>query len=236
VFRTHVRNIIHSVGSSLHRQFAHERTIDDRAREYDEVVRKRIQPDFQRANIPYPPLAITLIAFKREKILEVYATGKDGGFQFIRSYPILAASGRLGPKLREGDQQVPEGLYRVESLNPNSHYHLALRVNYPNEFDHSKAANDNREHLGGDIMIHGSAASIGCLAMGDSAAEDLFVLVALTGIKNVRIILSPIDFRFDNSLPISSESPSWLEGLYIQIKAELQRYPRPDHTPEVVRQ
>lgn len=74
----------------------------------------------------------------------------------IKSYPILAASGSIGPKLRESDMQVPEGVYQIESLNPNSQFHLSLRVNYPNEFDREQARIDGRAQLGGDIMIHGS--------------------------------------------------------------------------------
>ncbi len=155
-----------------------ERTIDDRVREFGEIVRQRLEPDFARAHVPFPPTALTLIGLKEEKTLEVYAAGPDRQFRFIRAYPILAASGHAGPKFREGDRQVPEGLYRIESLNPNSLFHVSLRVNYPNDFDRSKATADNRDRMGGDIMIHGNAVSIGCLAMGDPAAEDLFVLAA----------------------------------------------------------
>src|SRR5207244_3968581 len=119
----------------------------------------------------YPPAELALLAFKQERLLEVYATDKKmGGFKFVQAYPILGASGELGPKLREGDGQVPEGLYAINFLNPNSLYHLSLRVSYPNDFDRAQAKRDGRQKLGGDIMIHGSFASIGCLAMGDEAA------------------------------------------------------------------
>src|SRR5207245_3366655 len=130
-----------------------------------------------------------------EKILEVYAAGPEHRFHPIRTYRILRASGTLGPKLKEGDCQVPEGLYGIESLNPNSLFHLALRVNYPNKFDQEKAMQERRSELGGDIMVHGGSCSIGCIAMGDEAAEDLFVLSALTGLDNIKLIFSPVDFR-----------------------------------------
>ena len=74
-------------------------------------------------------------------------------------------------------------------------------------------------------MIHGGALSAGCLAMGDPAAEDLFVMSAETGIENVRIILSPVDFRVTSPSPTSQ--PSWLSELYDQIRSELQKIPRP---------
>ena len=92
---------------------------------------------------------------------------------FVLADPILAASGVSGPK-REGDKQVPEGFYRIELLNPNSRYHLSLRVNYPNADDLERARQDGRalSTLGGDIMIHGGSASIGCLALGDPAVGE----------------------------------------------------------------
>ncbi len=204
-----------------------ERTVDDRLHEYGEIVRQRLEPDFVRAGVLYPPNALTFIGLKEEKMLEIQAAGRDGQFRFIRAYPILAASGHAGPKFREGDGQVPEGLYRIESLNPNSLFHVSLRVNYPNAFDRSKATADNRDRMGGDIMIHGSNVSIGCLAMGDPAAEDLFVLAARTGLENINVILSPYDFRSPDTVVPLPTSPPWMEDFYEQIRAELRRYPRP---------
>jgi L,D-transpeptidase catalytic domain len=90
----------------------------------------------------------------------------SGQVVFIHSYSVLVASGHNGPKLREGDRQVPEGFYRITSLNPNSSYHLSIKLNYPNAFDQQHADEEGRDRLGGDIFIHGKAASIGCLAMG----------------------------------------------------------------------
>ncbi len=169
------------------------KTVEDRVQEFGAIVQERLAPKFAAAAVPYPPQRLTLIGLKQERLLQVYAAGSDGEFRHICDYPILAASGVLGPKLREGDRQVPEGIYRVPSLNPNSRFHLSLRLNYPNEFDSAKATAEGRAEPGTDIMIHGHAVSIGCLAMGDPAAEDLFVLAALTGIENVRVILSPVD-------------------------------------------
>jgi hypothetical protein len=199
--------------------------VDSRVRQFGVSVRARLEPDFKRAGVAWPPAAVTLIGLKHERVLEVHAAGPNGRFRFIRSYPILAASGTSGPKLRKGDLQVPEGLYRVECLNPNSRIHQALRVNYPNEFDRAKAAAETRNDLGGDIMIHGGAASIGCLAMGDEAAEDLFVLAALASIPNLTIILSPVDFRVHPAIHPPSDAPSWTPGLYRSIKSALRQYP-----------
>jgi len=196
-------------------------TIAERVAEYGPAVRARLAEDFKRVGVAYPPRKITLIGLKQERRLEVWVANADARFNLLRSYPILAASGRLGPKLKEGDRQVPEGLYAIESLNPNSLYHLALRVNYPNAQDRARAQAEGRTNLGGDIMIHGSNVSVGCLAMGDEAAEDLLVLAAETGIANIAVILSPVDFRVRDLPPDRPASPEWVAELYGQIRAKL---------------
>lgn len=127
----------------------------------------------------------------------------------------------------EGDRQVPEGIYGIESLNPNSLYHLSLRLNYPNEFDKRMALQDGRQNLGSDIMIHGSNMSIGCLALGDDVAEELFVLAARVGIKNVRIIITPVDFREQREFPVVQLDVTWTEMLYRQIAAAMNELRKP---------
>lgn len=197
------------------------KTVAQRVSEFGSVVHSRLHPDFQRVAVAYPPQRIVLVGLKQERVLEVWVAGEAGGFRLLKKYPILAASGTLGPKLAEGDGQVPEGLYKIESLNPNSLFHLALRVNYPNDFDKAKAAAEGRANPGSDIMIHGKAASIGCLAMGDEAAEDLFVLAAETGIERITVILSPVDFRTRNIPSNLPGLPPWTSELYASIRAEL---------------
>jgi murein L,D-transpeptidase YafK len=204
--------------------FSAGKTIEDRVAQFGVAVDQRLLPFFKAASVAYPPAKITLIGLKDERELQLYAADGKGAYHYIRSYPIWAASGDLGPKLREGDRQVPEGLYRIESLNPNSRFHLALRVNYPNAQDRAHAKEDGRKNLGGDIMIHGNAVSIGCLAMGDTAAEELFVLAARTGLRNIQVILSPIDFRKKKLAKLSADLPKWLSPLYASIKAELIKY------------
>ena len=196
------------------------KSVADRVAEFGPDARARWAPHFDRAGVTYPPVGATLVGLKSEKRLDVYARGADGATRFIRSSPILAASGRLGPKLKRGDRQVPEGIYAIESLNPNSRFHLALRVGYPNAFDREMAALDGRTDLGSDIMIHGKSASVGCLAMGDEAAEDLFVLAAETGIANIRLVLTP---SYDPSP--SPELATWTPRLYERLRMELATLP-----------
>lgn len=203
------------------------RTVEDRLRQYGGAARARLKAAFDKRKVPYPPARVVLLGIKNENALQVYAAPRSNGFQLVRSYPILAASGHLGPKLQDGDLQVPEGVYRVESLNPNSRFHLALRLNYPNSFDREQARMEQRTRLGGDIMIHGDSVSIGCLAMGHQAAEDLFVLVADTGLTNVAVILAPVDFRLGKVVPRSIALPPWAPMLYLGIKTRMMELPPP---------
>lgn len=202
-----------------------EKTVADRLREYGPEARARLKPAFDKAGISYPPPRLAFVGLKQEKQLQIYAGAGTNGYKFVRSYPILAASGVAGPKLREGDRQVPEGIYPVEWLNPNSSYHLSMRIGYPNAFDREQAAREKRTNLGGDIMIHGDARSVGCLAMGDEAAEDFFVLAADTGIENITVILTPVDFRQGKALPADARLPDWSETLYETIRARLKDFP-----------
>ncbi len=144
--------------------------------------------------MPYPPAELALLAFKRERRLEIWGRA-DGPWARIDALPILAASGGAGPKRHEGDGQVPEGLYRVVAFNPNSRFHLSLMLDYPNADDVAVADAEGRTDLGSEIFIHGGAASIGCLAIGDLAIEDLFVLVADVGMERVQVVLAPHDPR-----------------------------------------
>jgi hypothetical protein len=203
------------------------KTVDDRIAEFGEVVRARLEPQFQAAGIPYPPARLTFVAVKDERLLEVYAANDAGEFRFICSYPVLAASGVAGPKLREGDRQVPEGVYCLRELNPNSLYHLSLWIDYPSSFDRARALEEGREDPGGEIMIHGGAASRGCLAVGDPAAEDLFVLAALTGVDNVTVVLTPVDFRTRSLDKMPPDAPVWLGNVYDEVRAALTAYKKP---------
>lgn len=196
-------------------------TIAQRLEQYGGPARARLKPFFERAGVPYPPRKAILVGLKAERVMQVYAPDTAGNHRLIRSYPVLGASGGLGPKLREGDGQVPEGIYPVESLNPNSRHHIALRIGYPNASDRARAAIEGRTNLGGDIMIHGGSASIGCLAIGDEAAEDLFVLAVDMGIENITVVLSPVDFRTGVSVPQTVKLPEWIAPLYAEIRARL---------------
>jgi hypothetical protein len=204
-------------------------TIEDRVAQYGPAARARLRPSFDAAGVPYPPARFLLLGLKQERELQLYAAGPDQPLRFVRAFAVLGASGGLGPKLREGDRQVPEGVYSIVYLNPNSRAHLSLALSYPNDFDRGQAAEDGRDSatLGGDIMIHGGWHSVGCLAVGDQAAEDLFVLAADAHWEQAVVVISPVDFR-TRTLPkgYRPQTP-WVQGLYAWLRDQLATLPPP---------
>jgi len=188
---------------------------------------QRLTERFATAGAAWPPADITLVAIKDQKTLELHARPAGGAWKFVHRYRVLAASGGAGPKLRQGDRQVPEGIYGISFLNPNSLYHVSMRVNYPNAFDRKMASRDGRTNLGGDIMIHGKMASIGCLAVGDEAAEELFVLAANIGLRKVKLIIAPTDFRQKAVPALASGQPAWLPQLYTEVASAMTEYKAP---------
>lgn len=137
--------------------------------------------------------SVFIRAFKQEARLELWMQpANHQRFTLFKSYPIAALSGVLGPKLAEGDRQVPEGFYAFgeRHLHPASAYHLAINIGFPNAYDRA------HQRTGSFIMIHGGNASIGCLAMTDSAIEEIYTLCS-AALKNgqpfIRVHLFPFE-------------------------------------------
>lgn len=198
-----------------------KRTVAEVVSKYGDESRARMESYFINANISYPPESLTFLAIKDAGLLEVWANSESTP-KLIHTYPVKAQSGVSGPKLREGDHQVPEGVYRIDGLNPNSSYHLSMKLNYPNAFDLKHAKNEGRDYPGSNIFIHGKAVSVGCLAMGDRAIEELFVLVADVGRENTSVVIAPSDPR-ERQLDRLTTIP-WSDELYAAIEQEFGKY------------
>jgi murein L,D-transpeptidase YafK len=110
--------------------------------------------------------------FKEEAELEVWKEDKTGRFALLRTYPICRWSGDLGPKIKEGDRQAPEGFYAITPglMNPNSNYYLAINTGFPNAYDRANG------RTGGFLMIHGDCSSRGCYAMTDEQIAEIYAL------------------------------------------------------------
>ncbi len=198
------------------------RTVRQVLASYGPKISPDWQQQFQELGLAYPPTNLTLIGLKAERRLEVW-TRTQSGTQFLRSFEVLDASGLPGPKRRRGDHQVPEGIYRVDAFNPNSRFHLSMRINYPNEFDRMMGRHDGRYDLGDNIFIHGSDYSEGCLAIGDPAIESLFVLAAKVPEESIDVILSPYDGR-RQPLVAPRGLPDWVGDLYLDIEQALAEF------------
>lgn len=157
---------------------------------------------------------VFLRILKRPGVIEVFVENDARRFLRFRSYPICAFSGDLGPKLRAGDGQAPEGFYAVSEgrMNPYSAYHLSFDLGYPNAFDRALG------RTGSALMVHGNCVSIGCYAMGDDAIEEIWTLMAAAfsgGQKIVRVHAFPFAMNAAN-LGAQARNPNF--GFWSNLK------------------
>jgi len=132
-----------------------------------------IEKKLKEKDLRLEDIHILFVAYKSEKQLDIYIKNKkDNQYKKLMSYDICASSGDLGPKRKSGDYQVPEGFYQIDRFNPASSYYLSLGVNYPNQSDKIKSTAKN---LGGDIFIHGSCVTIGCMPMTDDKIKEIYI-------------------------------------------------------------
>jgi murein L,D-transpeptidase YafK len=143
--------------------------------------------------------------FKEEKVLELWVKVKDR-YKLCKIYPICAYSGDLGPKLKQGDKQSPEGFYTItkKQLKPNSKYHLALNLGFPNQYDRYQ------KRTGTYLMIHGKCSSTGCYAMGNNQIEEIYKMV-VTALKNgqSKIEVHIFPFKMSSKNMIKHCSDEW---------------------------
>jgi hypothetical protein len=192
---------------------------------------------FAKAGVAYPTAHIYLRAFKREHELEVWGAKEDGRYVLVKTYAICSLGGSgLGPKLRRGDEQVPEGFYHVVAFNPSSDYHLSLRLDYPNAADLARAGSTD---LGGDIYLHGGCKSAGCLPLTDAGIEQIYWLTVRARAAGERSI--PVDI-----FPARLDAARWAQltqvfagsrdllGFWADLKQGYDTFERSHRLPDVV--
>ncbi|MBK5278010.1 MAG: L,D-transpeptidase family protein [Bacteroidia bacterium] len=129
---------------------------------------------FANKKLNYSGFQLFIRAFKKEQSLEIWIKEKNvEEFALLRTYAFCSTSGTLGPKRKEGDLQIPEGIYYLNHFNPVSNFHLSLGVNYPNASD--KILSD-KQNPGGSIYIHGNCVTIGCIPITDDKIKELYLL------------------------------------------------------------
>jgi murein L,D-transpeptidase YafK len=160
---------------------------------------------------------IYLRVFKYEKEVQVWMRNKaTEKFKLFKTYPICSSSGGLGPKRVQGDGQVPEGFYYIESFNPVSSYHLSMKVGYPNKSDNKKATGSP----GGDIMIHGNCVTIGCIPIENDPIEELYILCveAKDRKQNLRVDMFPCKFTPEKVKALNEKFPKDINAFWETLK------------------
>ncbi|MBK8066143.1 MAG: murein L,D-transpeptidase [Rhodanobacteraceae bacterium] len=166
--------------------------------------------------------------FKASDELEVWVdTGER--YQRLRTWPICTWSGDLGPKLRQGDGQAPEGFYEVAAgqLNPVSRFHLSFNLGYPNAYDRAHG------RTGDYLMVHGNCVSVGCYAMGDVAIEEIYSLVAAALAHGQRAVpVHAFPFRMDGDWEAQHADSEWL-SFWRQLAPAWQAFERSGQPPRM---
>lgn len=178
----------------------------------------------EQKNIHWPIQQLYIRSFKADNIIEVWVKDDiNRPFKFLKTYNVCAAAGKLGPKRKEGDKQVPEGFYTIDRFNPNSNYHLSLGVSYPNVSDRILS---DAVKPGGDIYIHGDCVSVGCLAINDTQIEDLYLLGAIAkneGQEFIPVHIFPGKFSQSKSketiAKLGKENPEYVPFLFAMRNA-----------------
>lgn len=179
---------------------------------FDEKKRE-IEARLLDLSVPSDSLRLFVRVFKQEGRLEIWVGQWGRPYALYDTIPICLSSGKLGPKRRQGDGQVPEGLYEIDRFNPYSSFHLSLGLNYPNGSDRIRA---NGNNPGGDIFIHGSCVSIGCIPITDDHIKTLYVLAVLAreaGHDKIEVHVFPFELvdNFQTKYPGHADRAFWEE-------------------------
>lgn len=204
---------------------------------------KTVLPElFAAQQVQWPPSETFLRAIKQNDdgtpgVVELWARDKkQTQLTLIKSYPICALSGTLGPKRKQGDLQIPEGFYTIEKLNPVSSYHLSLRVDYPNASDKIRGRKGAPNvDLGGDIMVHGECVTIGCIPLQNEPIEEVYVAVdAAFDRKATRIHIFPR--RLDEAglqKLLTSTTDDTLKAFWTELAVGYQAFEKTHVVPSV---
>ncbi len=196
-------------------------------KEVKRVVTPRLSSELAKSEMSLKE-PVFLRIFKEEAVLEIW---KEQGehYQLFKTYDICSYSGKLGPKMKEGDKQAPEGFYRVSrnQLNPNSVNHLAFNLGFPNTYDKS------RNRTGSFLMVHGNCLSAGCYAMTDGHMEEIYLLVEHALKNGQRFVPTHIfPFRMTQANMAKHAGSQWL-SFWQNLKEGHDRFELTRIPPEI---
>ena len=178
--------------------FKKEQLLYERVRNAYANKGETVTSNLTEHNLKAESLFIYIRAFKQEEELEVWGRNKsDTVYKLLKTFDFCNSSGGLGPKRQQGDYQIPEGFYHIDRFNPWSNFYLSLGINYPNRSDQILGVKDG---LGGDIFIHGSCVTIGCIPLTDPMIKELYIYCVESknnGLNKIPVTLFPA--RLTNS-------------------------------------
>ncbi|HVM88170.1 MAG TPA: hypothetical protein VMT76_08265 [Puia sp.] len=160
-----------------------------------------LMKQFQEKGLEWPARYVYIRSFKYDSELEVWVKNKkEEKYKFFKTYKVCALAGTLGPKRMAGDYQVPEGVYCINEFNPKSQYHLSLGLNYPNASDRLLS---DLSQPGGEIYIHGSCVTVGCIPLTDDKIEEVYIITAHAKDKGedfIPVHIFPVNFKNPRSV------------------------------------
>jgi murein L,D-transpeptidase YafK len=197
-----------------------------------------LQKEFKAKGLEWPARYVFMRSFKYDGQLEVWvkSEAKDK-YKLFKTYKVCLQSGAMGPKRIQGDYQVPEGFYYINEFNPNSAYHLALGLNYPNASD--KILSDPLRP-GNGIYIHGSCVSVGCIPVTDQDIEEIYIIASAakaSGEDFIPVHIFPVQYNRKKSLEFYNNyirnNPS-LQQFGLQLRAAYDKFEATKEVPIVL--
>ncbi|MBC9929650.1 L,D-transpeptidase family protein [Chitinophaga qingshengii] len=203
-------------------------------REKEEMLKK----EFAKKGLTYPAKYIFVRSFKLDSEMEIWVKNSVADtFRLFKSYRVCTLSGKMGPKRKEGDRQVPEGFYYINDFNPNSNYHLSLGINYPNFSD--RILSDPKKP-GGEIYIHGDCITVGCIPLTNEFIDEVYILAV--NAKNAGQDFIPVHVfpvKFSNSRSVDylgnfSLTDNSSQQFWVELKTAYDYFEKHHRLPVVM--
>jgi murein L,D-transpeptidase YafK len=194
--------------------------------------------EFAKKGLQWPAKYVYIRSFKYDAQLEVWVKNDAREqYKLFKTYRVCMQSGTMGPKRFQGDYQVPEGFYYINEFNPNSNYHLSLGLNYPNSSD--RILSDSIRP-GGDIYIHGSCVSVGCIPVTDAQIEELYIITSYAkanGQDFIPVHVFPIKYSVKKSmdyLTTTTKKNQQLQQFALQLREAFDKFEEKKQLPVVM--
>ncbi len=197
-----------------------------------------LRKEFAKKGLQWPAKYVYIRSFKFDAQLEVWVKNDiREQYKLFKTYKVCMQSGTMGPKRFQGDYQVPEGFYYINEFNPNSNYHLSLGLNYPNASD--RILSDSLRP-GGEIYIHGSCVSVGCIPVTDDQIEELYIITSYAkanGQDFIPVHVFPVKYNVKKSMDYLNSSTKknlQLQQFALQLREAFDKFEEKKQIPLIL--